>query len=369
MKIVWVASALTDTRGGALTVTRNLVQGLGENQQTYIGSCNYMGDMFEQNGGRYIKSFHGFEPVTIRNWLLIPVSFVLGLWQVIKHRKVYESADKVVVATAHTEVFFTIPWIIWWLKKPVIVMNHTGRCPKSLYKSPMKWLMSWVYDRSKVVFVSQSHLDMWLEHDLVGRQPEVIYNGTQVSDFTPNIKNHNPLVFGYLGRIEEEKGLDTLFESLENMVGPMKLKVGGEGKDDQKYKAWTAKIANKNPKIHIEWPGQVSDTKKFFDSIDCLIFPSKFESFGLVMVEAWERGVPVISSDILAFVELKSKSNELERNLVFAADSALGLSSKMLEFIQNNSTYTSQQQQNELHDIVTKEFSLDKQIQSFKSLL
>ncbi|MBC7472612.1 MAG: glycosyltransferase family 4 protein [candidate division SR1 bacterium] len=373
MNILWVASPLTDTRGGALTVTKNMVQGLKNNTHIYIGSCKYMGEIFTANGGKFIKSFPGFEPVNIKNWLLMPVSFILGFIQVVKYRKLYQAADRVIVITCHTEVFFTIPWVLFLFKKPVTIMNHTGRCPQSLYKNPLRFIMKWVYNRSQVVFVSNAHLNMWKKYDLAGKNPVVVYNGIKIDSLEQIDKlKTSEITFGYLGRIEEQKGMDILFRALESLYLSQKItiKFGGVGVDFNKYKAWSDKIVLKNPNISIIWLGQVQDTKAFFNSINCLIFPSKFESFGLVMVEAWERGVPVICSNIPAFIELKSFTNkEDEKRLIFESENSNSLSEKIMYFINNTAFYQTLEYQKKLHTVVQENFSLDQAISNIKNIL
>lgn len=372
MNILWVASPLTDTRGGALTVTKNLINGLKSDKHIYLGSCRYMGCMFEENNSGYVSSFPGFEPVTIKNWLLMPVSFVLGFIQIVKHRKLYQNTDRIVVATAHTEVFFTIPWVLLWFKKPAIIMNHTGRCPQSLYKNPLKFVMEWVYNHSQVIFVSNAHKDMWEKHNLIGKSPNIVYNGVKINDFEPRLKqSKSSIIFGYLGRIEEQKGLDTLFEALEKVQISTSVEffIGGVGYSEEKYKAWSSKIMAKNEQIAITWLGQVNDTRVFFDSIDCLIFPSKFESFGLVMVEAWERGVPVISSDIEAFKELKNFVDEEERTLMFETENGGDLADMLNLYIQTFDRQSDGERSIRLHSVAESNFSTDIQITKFKSLL
>jgi glycosyltransferase involved in cell wall biosynthesis len=372
MNILWVASPLTDTRGGAITVTRNIVQGLREDTHTYLGSCKYMGEMFEENGGKFVESFSGFEPVTVKNWLLMPFSFILGLFQVIKHRKLYQAANRVVVATCHTEVFFTLPWVLLWFKKPVIIMNHTGRCPQSLCKNPLRFIMKWVYDYSRTVFVSNAHLGMWKEHKLIGKNPLVVYNGVKVDDFVPrNNYEFGNTIFGYLGRLEEQKGLDTLFQSLEYLPldRVVQVRLGGTGVGETRYKEWSTKISSQNQNITFVWLGQVQDTKDFFESIDCLLFPSKFESFGLALVEAWERGVPVLCSNITAFKEIKSFASQEEQELMFELGNSIDLNKKIKYFIANRDLLLSPAVTKSLHDLSVIHFSLEAQKSAISDIL
>jgi glycosyltransferase involved in cell wall biosynthesis len=372
MNILWVSSPLTDTRGGALTVTKNLILGLDEYTHTYLGSCGYMGEMFLESRGSFVKSFAGFEPVTIRNWVLFPVSFLLGFFQVIRYRKLYKKASYVIVATAHCEVFFTIPWVILFFRKPVIVMNHTGRCPRSLYNNPFRWIMSWVYNSSQVVFVSKAHKKLWQEKNLVGKNAQVVYNGISVyKDISRSKGTPRKTVFGYLGRIETEKGLDVFFKALQQLGSKESIEVilGGTGKDEEKYKKWADQISQRSSNISFRWLGQVQDTKSFFESIHCLVFPSNFESFGIVMVEAWERGLPVLSSNIPAFLELKSYTNSIEKDLIFDLGNPTKLLEKMQLFLDNKNKYLGGKQAEYLHKVVAQNFSVGQQVTKIKQIM
>lgn len=115
--------------------------------------------------------------------------------------------------------------------------------------------------------------------------------------------------FGYIGRLSEEKGLETLldafktlsqFESIELVVvgdGPMRARVSGE---------------------EVKYLGLLPHDKvsSFYQSIDVLVVPSLTkpfwkEQFGRVIVEAIAQGVYVIGSnsgaipEVLGHLELK----------------------------------------------------------------
>lgn len=68
------------------------------------------------------------------------------------------------------------------------------------------------------------------------------------------------------------------------------------------------------------------------DSATCLVLPSIHESFGIVIVEAWARGKPVIVADIPAPVGLVTASGG---GLIFKSLDPKSLSLVMLEIISN----------------------------------
>ncbi|MFB2898801.1 glycosyltransferase, partial [Aerosakkonemataceae cyanobacterium BLCC-F50] len=105
----------------------------------------------------------------------------------------------------------------------------------------------------------------------------------------------------FVGRLSQEKGLDTLLAAWEQLKNPMPLKIVGEGP----LAGEVAKAAQKSPKI--EWLGRkpMAEVHALMGEAMVLIFPSKwYETFGRVAVEAFAKGTPVIAANIGAIAEL-----------------------------------------------------------------
>lgn len=134
----------------------------------------------------------------------------------------------------------------------------------------------------------------------------------------------------YLGRISQNKGLDMLFNVLSEIAGlDYKLRIIGEGEEscigNLKVLASNLKISDK-----ITWLGRLSDENVFGELTEAkfLLIPSKYEGFGLVLLEAMaSRTVAIvnkidvfcdiiensINGFILDFTETKKSAMELER--------------------------------------------------------
>ncbi|MEA3535453.1 glycosyltransferase family 4 protein [Rhizobium sp. CC-YZS058] len=107
-----------------------------------------------------------------------------------------------------------------------------------------------------------------------------------------------PVVFGYLGRLEAPKGADVLLEALGLLPAEgWSLIMAGKAPDglDQ----YRRKAAH-HP---VTFPGYV-DADQFFEQIDCLVVPPLWpEAFGRTVTEALLRGIPVIGSDLAGVAE------------------------------------------------------------------
>jgi len=99
--------------------------------------------------------------------------------------------------------------------------------------------------------------------------------------------------FLYVGRLTEEKGLKVLLEAFAGSGLP--LKIVGVGPLQELVESYTLQNPN------IDYLGQQSKEKVsfFLSQSAALIFPSVwFETFGMVVIEAFAMSVPVITSDL-----------------------------------------------------------------------
>jgi glycosyltransferase involved in cell wall biosynthesis len=105
--------------------------------------------------------------------------------------------------------------------------------------------------------------------------------------------------FVYIGRLTEEKGLNTLLKSFE--TNGAKLKIIGDGMLKEKIIDSAQKNAN------IEYLGFMnkSEILDILKTARALIFPSVwYEGMPLTIIEAFSVGTPVIASDLGAMSEM-----------------------------------------------------------------
>lgn len=125
---------------------------------------------------------------------------------------------------------------------------------------------------------------------------ELVFNPINLGDRKLIINNSETPIFIYVGRLEDrQKNLSLLIDALADVSEfSWELKVFGDGPSGDKIK----KYANsKNINNKITWYGFVEDPFEKVDKATCLILTSRFEGFPLVLVEAIERGLPVVASD------------------------------------------------------------------------
>ncbi|MCX7821691.1 MAG: glycosyltransferase [Brevinematales bacterium] len=117
--------------------------------------------------------------------------------------------------------------------------------------------------------------------------------------------NKNGVLFGYAGRLTEEKGIEDLilaFSELYKEYKDIYLIIAGKGQKDYEEKLNNL-IQKYNLTDNITFLGSlpIEDLKYFYNSIDVFILPSHstewwIEQFGRVIVESMACGTPVIGS-------------------------------------------------------------------------
>lgn len=153
-----------------------------------------------------------------------------------------------------------------------------------------------------------------MKNDLVGkridkRKIHVITNavwGAAVADtngIRSNIRSqlgigNNEFVFGFVGRLSEEKGLGYLVEAVKRMP------TGGEG--------WRLILLGEGPQREllekevqdyglgdkVLFVGFQADTAAWYPAMDAFVLPSLTEGTPMALLEAMANGVPVIASSV-----------------------------------------------------------------------
>jgi UDP-D-galactose:(glucosyl)LPS alpha-1,6-D-galactosyltransferase len=119
--------------------------------------------------------------------------------------------------------------------------------------------------------------------------PLPLYNGKL-------IQRPSSPIFLYVGRLtDNDKNITFMLNGLSKIKNKeWSLKIIGTGKDENKLKNLANKLKISD---RIEWLGFKKDPYSEIDYATALLLTSRWEGFPMVLVEANQRGIPVISSD------------------------------------------------------------------------
>jgi UDP-glucose:(heptosyl)LPS alpha-1,3-glucosyltransferase len=300
MKIALVRKKYT-FHGGAEGFSQGLIDQLArEGHEVHIHAISWEGTL--PAGAVF---FHQVPAVTCNSFFR-DLTFALVSGKHLKEGKydIIQSHDK----TLHQDIYRAGDGChIEWLRQR---WRRTGMAGKaSILCNPYHWLILGL-ERSifrkhryrKIIAISELVKKNIIDHyhvpagDIV-----VIYNGVDLDRFHPANRGRfrseirrqyeipdNARVFLFVGSGFERKGVRYLIEAAERLEAPVTLLIAGKG-SGEKFQD----IINKQRVIFC---GPQKQIEQYYAAADAFVFPTMYEPFGNVHLEALASGLPVITT-------------------------------------------------------------------------
>lgn len=217
-------------------------------------------------------------------------------------------------------------------EKEEIMKNVNSMYPiwNSVFNSKSKILIESEHSEyvlaSNVVVASSFTLNSLVKNGITHEKIFINPYGVDSAKFTPYKSQNEEIQFIFVGTIGVRKGIPTLVKVWESInKKDAKLRLIGYLSED---------IKNLIHDSSIEIVGHVSrdEVKKLMQKSDVFVFPSFFEGFGLVLLEALSCGLPLISTTNTAASDLISEGEE---GFIIEPGDEQALTEKMQYFIDN----------------------------------
>lgn len=211
--------------------------------------------------------------------------------------KVYEAHEHWLVCPMH---------VLWRYNRELCDSRDCLKCTLSFKRPPQLWRYTGALDRAldtvdmiiaKSAFSAAKHAEFGL------RQPMTV-----LPYFLPDMdlaEAPEPAVeprpyFLFVGRLEKIKGLQDVFPAFEG-PGNSDLVILGDGD----YRAELERLAAGNPRIRFLGRMPPEDLTAWYRGAQALIVPSVcFETFGIILIESFRLGTPVIARRLGPFPEI-----------------------------------------------------------------
>lgn len=207
------------------------------------------------------------------------------------------------------------------LRRPLVATIHATEFGRNnglhndeqRHISDIEWWL--VYEAWKVIVCSQA---MQAELGHVFQAPtdklRVIPNGIDVTDmevrrdpeFRRQFAADDEEIAIFVGRLVWEKGVDTFLYALKHLLAvrpKVKLIVAGKGPIQAELESLAARLGIAG-NVHFVGHVDAKTRDKLYGISDVAAFPSRYEPFGIVALEAMAAGVPVIVGDVGGLKEI-----------------------------------------------------------------
>lgn len=278
-------------RGHEVHVFTSLAKGLKKEEVAYGIQIHRSRTWFKY------KYYLEFNP----GWVWNSLKYKLDIFQVQSFGFVFADIaavlkkvfSKAVVMNSPMGPFMALEKYNWW--QTIL---------KGIY-SALEWPINRMY--AKVIAINPEQW-RWMvncgvkKEDVIFIPPSVESYIFAKYDKKPFIEKHNlkgKFVISYVGRIQKYKGLGQVISILPSILKKHKnvvfLAMGKDADDMERLKALSKKLGVEKSVV---FTGPVSDAEKVqgLDVSHIFVFPSEWEAFGIVLVEAFARGNAVIST-------------------------------------------------------------------------
>jgi glycosyltransferase involved in cell wall biosynthesis len=191
----------------------------------------------------------------------------------------------------------------------------------------------WFHKNSSCLFVATKSLEETLREWNFACPMKPMTRGADFETFHPGEKNlfsefKSPVAL-YVGRVAIEKNL----ESFLDMEWNGSKVIVGTGPD-------LSSLKNKYPSAHFAGKHTEKNLADHYRSADLFVFPSKTDTFGMVLVEAMACGLPIAAYPVTGPVDIVTEPflGALDEDLSIAAKNAMsshGTKAARFEFAKN----------------------------------
>lgn len=196
---------------------------------------------------------------------------------------------------------------------PVVITEHSSAFLQHKFKKDNIKLIRYSFDNSDCLVAVSNGLKENMLRYISNTKVEVIPNIIDVNKFNIlNYEKHNGrFTFITVCYLNNNKGLDTLLNAFSQAYKgnpKVELVICGDGNEKKKLINLTNKLGIQQ---QVKFLGAVTreEVNVEMNKANCFVLPSRFETFGVVLIEALACGLPVISTKTCGPKDIVNDSN------------------------------------------------------------
>ena len=191
----------------------------------------------------------------------------------------------------------------------------------------------------RLIAISRSVREDMIQRGAPADKISLVYNAMDLTRFHPTERQtpHTPVCIANVARlVPETKGQDVLLEAmviLRKTHPQVRCLLAGAG--DKAHEAAVQElrqfVADNSLQDTVTFLGNVPDVPAFLQQVDIFVLPSRFEGFGISLIEAMAMGIPCAASNLDGPAELIGGRQEYGR--LFPCGDAAALAAALSDMI------------------------------------
>ena len=269
----------------------------------------------------YYENDKGVEVYRVDNYMIHPNYFIDWIMQ-LNFNMIAKATE--LISKEKFDVIHAHDWLVSYAAKtlkhafniPVVATIHATESGRNSgihdetqrYINDSEWMLT--YEATEVI-VNSNYMKSEIQRlfGLPFEKINVIPNGINLNNFTGIERDYdfrrqyamdNEKIILYVGRLVYEKGIQNLIGAMPkilNNYNDSKLVICGKGGmiDELRQEVHNLGIDNK---VYFAGYCDSKKVQKMYKCADVAVFPSTYEPFGIVALEAMLAGVPTVVSDV-----------------------------------------------------------------------
>ena len=277
---------------------------------------------YREGDAPYFEDDKGVKVYRVDNYMINPNNFIDWIMQM--NFNMVAKANEIMLKEGNFDVIHAHDWLVAYAAKtlknsydiPIVSTIHATEAGRNSgvhdetqrYINDTEWLLT--YEATEVI-VNSNYMKNEIQRlfGLPFDKINVIPNGINLSNFTGIERDYdfrrqyamdNEKIILYVGRLVYEKGVQHLIAAMPKILSnyhDAKLIIAGRGGMMDELRAEASNLGL-NDKIYFTGYLNSKQVQKMYKCADVAVFPSTYEPFGIVALEAMLAGVPTVVSDV-----------------------------------------------------------------------
>ena len=277
---------------------------------------------YREGDAPYFEDDKGVKVYRIDNYMINPNNFIDWIMQL--NFNLIAKANELIAKEGNFDVIHAHDWLVAYAAKtlknsyniPIVATIHATESGRNSgihdetqrYINDTEWMLT--YEASEVI-VNSNYMKNELQRlfGLPYEKINVVPNGVNLNlfngverdyNFRRKFAMDNEKIILFMGRLVYEKGIQHLIAAMPKILNgyhDAKLVICGKGgmMDELKAEANSLGISQK---VYFAGYMNGKDVQRMYKAADIAVFPSTYEPFGIVALEAMLSENPVVVSDI-----------------------------------------------------------------------